>query len=71
MAPTSKKTTTVTSLAPPEEGEDDMYISRPKAGEKLDIIASMVGEVMAECPAAGMSQLDSINDVLMDYCQQY
>ena len=72
MAPTSKKTATVTSLALPEEGEDDMYVSdRPKAGEKLDIIASMVGEVMAECPAAGMSQLDSINDVLTDYCQQY
>jgi len=49
-----------------------MYVSnRPKAGKKLDITATMVGEVMAECPAAGMSQLDSINDVLMDYCQQY
>jgi len=72
MAPTLKKAATVTSLAPPEESEDDMYISdRPKADKKLDIIASMVGEVMAECPAASMSQLDSINDVLRDYCQQY
>jgi len=60
------------SLAPPEESEDNMYVSnKPKAGEKPDITATMVGEVMAECPAAGMSQLDSINDVLMDYCQQY
>jgi len=48
--------------------DDDVYLSdKSQANDKLTSVSAMVREVIKECPAAGMFELDTITMIMTVY----
>jgi hypothetical protein len=52
--------------------DDDVYLSdKSQANDKLTSVSAMVREVIRECPAAGMFELDTIMMIMTVYPPKY
>jgi len=52
--------------------DDDVYLSdKSQANDKPTSVSAMVREVIRECPAAGMFELDAITMIMTVYPPKY